>query len=271
MTLQRVSVEPDVELEVEVVGTGPELVWLHGLSGSLADSRLVVERLADRFRVLHYSTRGHGRSTPLLDRRRYGYGRITEDLTAVLDAVGFSRPLLVGGSHGANTILRHEADRPGRSRGLLLIAPGGNALRRPAAPQFALLRLSMWRGTRKGMDGLIELCTGFHPDDPRADPHLVEAMRTHDFASLRVAMRRIPDQQAVDPLALPYFRVPTHVIGWDGDPVIHPIAVARRVADLIPGASFQQVERVAGLSATQVADVAVGEIHRWANDVLARP
>lgn len=270
MTTLRVTVETDVALEAEVVGTGPELVWLHGLSGSLADDRPVVDRLQERFRVLHYSTRGHGRSTPLLDRRRYGYGRIAADLSAVLDEVGFTRPLLVGGSHGANTILRHEAEHPGRARGLLLIAPGGNALQRPSRLRFAMLRAALWRGSRHGLDGLIELCTGMHPDDPRADPHLVAAMRTHDLASLRVAMRRIPDQQAVDPAALPGFAVPTHVVAWDGDPVIHPISVAREVADLVPGATFTEIERVDGLSASQVADVAAAEIHRWADDVLSR-
>lgn len=267
----RVPVEPDVALDVEVVGDGPELVWLHGLSGSLHDGRPVVERLSDRFRVLHYSTRGHGRSSPLLDRGRYGYGRIAADLSTVLDAVGFTRPLLVGGSHGANTILRHEADFPGRARGLLLIAPGGNALRRPPRLTFAMLRLAMWRGSRKGLDGLIELCTGFHPDDPRADPHLVEAMRTHDLASLRVAMRHIADQRAVDPAALPGFDVPTHVLAWDGDPVIHPIATARRVVELVPRATFAQIDRVEGLSAMQVADVAASNISTWAHAVLARP
>ncbi|MCU1672582.1 MAG: putative hydrolase or acyltransferase of alpha/beta superfamily [Frankiales bacterium] len=266
----RVRVEPDVELEVEVVGSGPELVWLHGLTGSLEDGRPVVERLSDRFRVLHYSTRGHGRSTPLTDRGRYGYARIARDLSTVLDEVGFTRPLLVGGSHGANTILRHEAEHPGRARGMLLIAPGGNALARPRRLQFALLRLAMWRGARKGMDGLIELCTGFAPDDPRADPHLVAAMRTHDLGSLKVAMRHIADQQVVDPAALPRFDVPTHVIGWDGDPVIHPIATARRIAELIPDATFAEIERVEGLSAAQVADVAASNIHTWADSVVAR-
>lgn len=271
-TSLRIAVEPDVELEAEVLGAddAPELVWLHGLSGGLDDGRPLAERLSTRFRVLHYSTRGHGRSTPLLDRSRYGYDRIARDLATVLDAVGFERPLVTGGSHGANTALRHESLFPGRARGLLLIAPGGNALRRPPALRFALLRAALWRGSRKGMDGLIELCTGFSPDDPRADPHLVAAMRTHDLASIRVAMRRIPDQQAVDPAALPGFRVPTHVLAWDGDPVVHPIAVAREVARLVPGATFAEIERVDGLSAAQVADVAATEIVRWADTVVAR-
>jgi len=265
----RIPVEPDVELEAEVLGEGPELVWLHGLSGSLADGRPTAELLARRFRVLHYSTRGHGRSTPLLDRTRYGYDRIAQDLRDVLDHVGFNRPLLVGGSHGANTLLRHEAEHPGRARGLLLIAPGGNALRRPPRLQFALLRLAVARAARRGEDGLIEACTGHHPDSPEADPHLVAAMRTHDFASLRIAMRWIPDQRAVDPCRLPAFRVPTRVLAWDGDPVIHPIAVARRIADLVPGSTFGEIDRVAGLSAAAVAAIAADEVERWADDVLA--
>jgi pimeloyl-ACP methyl ester carboxylesterase len=82
-------------------------------------------------------------------------------------------------------------------------------------------------------------------------------------------MRHIADQRAVDPAALPSFDVPTHVLAWDGDPVIHPIATARRVAELIPRATFAEIQRVNGLSAAQVADIAAGEIHRWADDVLA--
>ena len=266
----RAAVEPDVELEYEVLGSGPELVWLHGLSGSLEDGRPLAERLAQRFRVLWYSTRGHGRSSPLLDARRYGYDRIAADLAAMLDHVGFERPLLAGGSHGASTILRHEAERPGRARGLLLVAPGGNALAPARLHHFALLRYQLWRATRRGPDGLIELCTGAAPGSPEADAHLVAAMRTHDFASICVAMRRIPDQRAVDPAALPSFRVPTHVVAWDGDPIIHPIATARRITELIPGATFEEIDRSAGMSTAQVADLAAGIVTRWAEDILSR-
>lgn len=42
------------------------------------------------------------------------------------------------------------------------------------------------------------------------------------------------------------------------------------VAELSPGSTLQEIDRAAGLSASQVADVAAGEIHRWADDVLAR-
>lgn len=265
----KAAVEADVELEYEVLGDGADLVWLHGLSGSLEDGRPLAERLAKDFRVLWYSARGHGGSTPLLDRTRYSYGRIADDLERLLDIAGFEHPLLVGGSHGANTILRHTAEHPGRARGLLLVAPGGNALARPPAHHFALLRWQLWRACRKGMDGLITLCAGADPGSAAVDPHVVAAMRTHDFPSISVAMRRIPDQRAVDPALLSAFDLPTHVVGWDGDPVIHPIAVARRIASLIPGATFAEIEPAAGLSATQVADLAAGIVTRWAESVVA--
>ena len=116
-------VSDDVELELEVRGEGPELVWLHGLSGSLEESRPLCEALSSTYRVLWYSTRGHGRSTAARSRDRYSYDVIADDLQRVLDHVGWERPVVAGGSHGANTALRHALRHPGRSRALLLVAP----------------------------------------------------------------------------------------------------------------------------------------------------
>jgi 3-oxoadipate enol-lactonase len=243
-----------LELEYEVTGEGPDLVWLHGLGGNLEDGRLVAETLGEHFRVLWYSCRGCGRSSPLLDPTRYGYGRIAADLDALLDVVGFDKPLLVGGSHGANTILRHTADFPGRALGLLLIAPGANALSRPTRLRFALaIQLPLLLARLQGPDGLVRILSGKRPDDPQANPFTVAALRTHDPASVRVAMRRIPDQRAVDPAALADFAVPTHVAAWDRDPIIHPIAVARRIAELVPGATFEEIERAPDMPPEEVA------------------
>ncbi|MCW2544538.1 MAG: 3-oxoadipate enol-lactone hydrolase, partial [Frankiales bacterium] len=64
------AVSGDVELDYEVRGEGPPLVWLHGLSGSLDESRPLCERLAKDFTVLWYSSRGHGRSSPVHEKDR---------------------------------------------------------------------------------------------------------------------------------------------------------------------------------------------------------
>ncbi|MFA5786837.1 MAG: alpha/beta fold hydrolase [Actinomycetota bacterium] len=258
-----------LELEYDVRGSGPDLVWLHGLGGNLEDSRPVAESLAKHFRVLSYSTRGCGHSTPLLDPTRYGYDRIAADLDEMIDVAGFTSPLLVGGSHGANTILRHTAEFPGRSRAIMLIAPGANALEKPGAIKFFLaIRTPLWLARRKGPDGIVRLFAGADPKSPKADPHMVASARTHDPASIMVAVRNIPNQRAVDPVALPKFDLPTHVVAWDKDPLIHPIAVARRIAAEIPGATFQEIQKMPDMPPTQVAGIATEVVCEWADGVL---
>ncbi len=241
----------DVELEYEVLGDGPELVWLHGLSGSLEESRPLCEALSARYRVLWYSTRGHGRSSAPAARARYSYDVIADDLQRVLDHVGFERPVIGGGSHGANTALRHTLRHPGRARALLLVAPGANALRRPDRLRWALVRGQMTLAARRGEPFVVKAITGHDPRDPALDAvalQAVAAARTHAMPALLDALRWIPDQQVVPPAGLARVTVPTTVAAWDKDPVLHPIAVARRIAALVPGAEFVQLPRPADMT-----------------------
>lgn len=224
-------------------GDGPDLVWLHGLTENLESQRRLCERLGRCYRVLCYSSRGHGRSSALLDRDRYGYDLIAADLAAMCDHLEFDRPLLAGGSHGANTILRHELRHPGQARALLLVAPGANALRRPRRRHWALIRAHTILAARRGEPAVIKAITGQDPRDPAHDALRVAAARTHDLASLLAAMRFVPDQQVVAPDALRRYTVPTVVAAWPGDPLIHPIGVARQLAELIPGAMFREIDR----------------------------
>jgi len=259
----------DVKLEYEVAGEGPDLVWLHGLSGNMEMDRRMVEPLTDEFRVTWYSSRGHGRSSAVLEAEMYRYELFARDLERLLDVLGLERPLLAGGSHGANTLLRHEADFPGRARALLLAAPGGNALQRPEPGTVAALRQWTEFGESQGRKGLALVATGSDPDDPGADPEVVAAFDTNDLASIAAAMKLVIDQNAVDPAALPGFDVPTHVAAWDADPVIHPIATARVIASLIPGATFAEIERPAGLPPAEAAAAGAMLLREWARGAVA--
>lgn len=263
------AVSGDVELDYELLGKGPPLVWLHGLSGSLDESRPLCEKLSERFRVLWYSTRGHGRSTPVHDRDRYSYDVIAADLERMLDHVGFAHPVVAGGSHGANTALRHALRYPGRSRALLLVAPGANALRRPDRVRWALIRGQLRLAARRGEPAVMKAITGYDPLDPALDEvgrAAVAAARTHDLASLLSAMRLIPDQQVVRPASLAGLALPVMVAGWAKDPILHPIAVARRIAELMPNAEFALMAKPATMSPDQAADLMAG----WVDGLLAR-
>lgn len=239
-------VSDDVELEYDVLGEGPELVWLHGLSGSLEESRPLCEALSAHYRVLWYSTRGHGRSTAPTARPRYSYDVIADDLQRLLDHVGFERPVVGGGSHGANTALRHALRHPGRSRALLLVAPGANALRRPDRLRWALVRGQMTLAARRGEPHVVKAITGHDPRNPALDAvalQAVAAARTHEMPAMLQALRWIPDQQVVAPASLTTIGVPATVAAWDKDPILHPIAVARRIAALLPQGEFVQVAK----------------------------
>jgi pimeloyl-ACP methyl ester carboxylesterase len=256
----------DVELDYEVSGDGPEVVWLHGLSGSIDESRWLTDHLATRFRVLTYSTRGHGRSSPVLERHRYRYDVIADDLDRMLDHVGFTRPIVAGGSHGANTALRHAVRHPGRVSGLLLIAPGANALRHPDRLRWALIRGQLALARRHGFDGIIKAITGQDPNDPAADQTAIAAARTHDLPSLEAAMKHIANQRVVPPAALRAVLAPTVVAAWRKDPVLHPFAVARRIAELIPDAELEELPRPGSVPQAESAEL----VARLVDRVLAR-
>jgi pimeloyl-ACP methyl ester carboxylesterase len=246
-----------VTLEYEVQGEGPELVWLHGLSGSLEESRPLCEALARTHRVLWYSTRGHGRSSAVHDKALYTYDLIADDLQAMVEHAGFDRPVVGGGSHGANTALRHAIRHPGVSRGLLLVAPGANALRRPQRLKWALLRAHMRWAALRGEPFVVKAITGHDPRGPldaRAQ-QAVDAARTHDLASLLSAMRLIPDQQVVPPAAVATIDVPAVVAAWRNDPILHPFDVAQRIAELLPQGRFEEMPRPADLEPTEAADL----------------
>ena len=252
-----------VHLEYELMGDGLELVWLHGLGGNLELERWSAVALARNYRVLWYSSRGHGRSSAPAHRAGWSYGALADDLDAMIDLVGFDRPLLVGGSHGANTIMRHSVEHPGRARGLFLIAPGGNGLARPSRRRYLPIWLGLQRARFHGKDGLISFVTGLDPDNPNADQQVLAAARTHNPKVLAQALRWITDQGAVDERALSTLHLPTIVAGWENDPIIHPIALARHIAEVIPGARFEEIVSLADATPQEVAEILSAWVLRW--------
>lgn len=71
--------------------------------------------------------RGHGRSDKPDD--GYDFGTLTDDLVAVLDALGYTDVVAVGQSWGANVVLELAARHPGRVRGVACVDGGGRDMR----------------------------------------------------------------------------------------------------------------------------------------------
>lgn len=90
-------------LHYEVAGQGPDLVMIHGASGSLRDlSFRLRDRLADRFRVILVDRPGLGHSDPIPET---GLRAQAEFLRRGLEVLGLRDPILLGQSYGGSVAL----------------------------------------------------------------------------------------------------------------------------------------------------------------------
>jgi pimeloyl-ACP methyl ester carboxylesterase len=94
-------------------GSGPQVVLIHGLTGTLADWQLrVVPLLTSHFSVLTYDLRGHGYSD--MPPRGYTSADMAADLANLMDVLGIDRAHVIGHSFGGTTALHFAALYPER-------------------------------------------------------------------------------------------------------------------------------------------------------------
>lgn len=92
-----VSVEEHVQLDVlDWGGSGPALVLLAGLGNTAHHYDDIAPVLAERYRVIGITRRGHpGSSAPP---GGYDFVQLANDIRQVIDAVGLDRPIVIGHS-----------------------------------------------------------------------------------------------------------------------------------------------------------------------------
>jgi pimeloyl-ACP methyl ester carboxylesterase len=184
-------------------GTGEPLVYIHGLGDSPHSFDDLAPALTDRFRVIAYARRGHGRSA---SNGPFDNGTLVEDLRQLLDSLKITRAHLAGWSMGGNEITELALRYPDRVGKLVFFDTGYDwsdprwqraveQLPVPLAPDSAALRsLTAFRAWQKaiswpdvewtrGMEAEIRDVAELQPDGtvrPRQSDSLVNAL----FASL---------------------------------------------------------------------------------------
>jgi len=98
------------------------VVLLHGLASNARIWDLVAPTLAQHFRVLALDQRGHGLTDVPSD--GYDFPTVVRDLHAFIETLDLHRPILVGHSWGANTVLQYAATRPAIPAGVVLVDGG---------------------------------------------------------------------------------------------------------------------------------------------------
>lgn len=118
-----------VVLYAEEQGTGPAVVLVHA---GVADHRLwdpQMPWLSEHHRTIRYDARGFGRSPHVAGPLSY-----TDDLFALMDALGVSQATLVGCSFGGSTVLHAAATHPERVDRLVLVGAGVSGFQAASPP-----------------------------------------------------------------------------------------------------------------------------------------
>ena len=126
-----IQIEPGVRLFVDIEGAGlvpdgpgmrekPTLVLLHGGPGyDHSGFKPAFSRLADVAQIVYYDHRGHGRS----DRRpaiEWTLDTFADDVVRLCDALGVSKPIVLGQSFGGFVAQRYIARHPAHARQVIL-------------------------------------------------------------------------------------------------------------------------------------------------------
>jgi pimeloyl-ACP methyl ester carboxylesterase len=109
-----------VKIYYESHGQGFPLVLCHGLSG---DTQAWVNQLpafSQRYQVVTWDARGHGRSDSPADPNAYGLTRFAEDLKVLLGHLGLEQVYLLGHSMGGGVAVRFASTYPERVKALVV-------------------------------------------------------------------------------------------------------------------------------------------------------
>jgi 2-succinyl-6-hydroxy-2,4-cyclohexadiene-1-carboxylate synthase len=110
----------DLDFHVEIVGSGPPLLLLHGFTGSVRAWDAVRPPIAEHATVISIDLIGHGRSAMPKDAERYSLDWSTRDLTALLDNLGLGAVDVLGYSMGGRVALHFAVQAPERVNTLIL-------------------------------------------------------------------------------------------------------------------------------------------------------
>jgi pimeloyl-ACP methyl ester carboxylesterase len=250
--------------EVEQTGSGPPVVLVHGLSGTLQAWDGVREPLAEHFRVVAYSLRGAGGSEA--PPGPYSVPLLADDLEALIAQLGAGPAALVGHSLGGAVALLAAARRPDLVR---CVVAAGVAV---DPPEQIRAETATWATTvqTEGMQAVapIMAVTGCSADFRAEHPERVEgfiaaisAARTDGFAGLANAVSTIDVEGELGAISAPVLFVSGE---HDG---ICPPAENKRLAALVPGARSVTIRACGHELMLECADALVAAIHPF----LAEP
>lgn len=219
-------------------GTGPGLVLVHEMGGSLESFDALADLLEPRFCILSYDQRGAGASAPAP--RGMGIADHARDLSALLAETGFGPARAVLGVAAGAAIAVTFAAHGGAADALILCAPALSVP--PERRSYLEARSDLAR--REGMAAVTAASLARSwPERLRTEPEafgryrdrfLANDPQAYADANLALADSRAPD-------LLPRLTQPCLVLAGRDD-LLRPPAEVRQTALRIPDARYAEIE-----------------------------
>ena len=254
----------DVAYQWDGLATGPVLVLSNSLMSNYTMWDDTVGALTDKFRVLRYDTRGHGRSgvTP----GPYSIASLAEDLVALLDALKVSKAHVAGLSMGGMIAQYVGANHPERVLSLALCNTASEMP--PRSTWAARIESAQQGGIGALADGTIQ--RWFREGFTQRSPEKINTVRQMILATPLEGY--IACASAVRDMAqttmLLKIKAPTLVMTGRQDPActVEQGTVLHRMID---GSKFEVIEDAAHLSNIEQPEVFNRNLRRFLDSVPA--
>ena len=249
----------NLTIVVETFGSGPPIVFAHGLTGNRHVTRKQFTPLADSYTIVTFDQRGHCDSTPVTDPALHDAELMAADMAVVMDALGIERAIVGGESMGSSTTLMFALRWPERVEKLLLTAPAFGDEPNLAAEDIRAMGEAI---EEVGIDDFLLAAAINQRDELGWPPEVIQAVAemqgSHETHSLATACKAVIDWTLFDNLdVLSALTMPVCIIAWDEDN-LHPLSLAQRMVDALPDAHLEMLPSVVDLFLTPGI---IGEIY----------
>ncbi len=235
---------PFGNLHYEVTGSGPALLFAHGLGGNQMSWWQQVAHFAPKYTCVAFAHRGFAPSDRIADGP--DPADYPGDLAALIDHLGFADVRLVGQSMGGWAVLEYAIAHSNKVKALVLSSTSGTIDRRGADPSGGA-EYDAWMKDAEtkvaaGLAKGVHPAVGLGAAERRPALHLLyksvdEMAGALDKEKVRTGLRRT----AIRTLAeLKDFRVPTLLIAG-GQDVVFPAFLAPAIAAKLPCADAQLI------------------------------
>ncbi len=239
----RVTTDDGVGLAVEVTGSGPPLLMIHGFTGVKDDFADHLDVFAHDSTVVTFDLRGHGESDKPDTGDAYSLDRLAADTLAVADALGLEQFRMLGHSMGGMAARRVVLAAPDRINALVLMSTSAG---RPSGVDPELVDMGVAVALTEGMQVVRQVLDEIDPLGTAANqrvrlerPDYEEYGKRNFFAVPAVAYAALISDIARQPDQLVEMRgvaCPTLVIVGEQDQAFLPDSLA--LADAIPNAEL---------------------------------